>query len=80
MFDGITQKCTLHSIDACCGQLDKLKEDESFLSGFHCPSCWSTRGQCPCEFNELLGDSDGAFLSDGSIPEEISPTVRIPLL
>jgi len=47
-YNGATEKCYLHNVDACCGQKDKQEPNNEFVSGYVCPHCWSTRNQCPC--------------------------------
>ena len=47
-FNALEETCTLHTTDACCGQLDKRRANSDFVSGYICPQCSSTRNDCPC--------------------------------
>jgi len=47
-FNSLNGHCFLHTVDACCGQLDKQVKEDGYISGYVCPHCWSTRKKCPC--------------------------------
>ena len=47
-FNALEETCTLHTTDACCGQLDKREQNSDCVSGYICPQCSSTRNNCPC--------------------------------
>lgn len=48
-FDTVNRICHLHNNGACCGQREKQQNNDSFISGYKCPHCWSTYGKCPCD-------------------------------
>jgi len=52
-FDKENRTCRLFYVTACCGQKDKRDVNESFVSGYVCPNCWSTRKKCSCSIDEL---------------------------
>lgn len=54
-FDKENKICYIHNVYACCGQRDKQEKNKSFISGYICPYCWSTRNDCPCDLDVLLG-------------------------
>jgi len=72
-----TSTCYLQNVDACCGQNENLIPNNSSISGYICPNCWSTRGVCPCKISELTKNPDNtAFASNipkrGSLPTKDS--------
>jgi len=52
-FDKVKKICTIHFVNACCGQLGKQLTNKSFVSGYICPHCSSTRNDCPCSTEDL---------------------------
>jgi len=64
-FDTINSICHLHKVGACCGQRDKQEDDISFISGYICPHCWSTRKDCPCGIETLAQSSGTAHRGPG---------------
>ena len=65
-FNVNNQKCTLHSVSACCNQFGKRRAADTYMSGYICPHCWSTRNQCPCPKGELEEGRDNKYAADGN--------------
>jgi len=62
-FDDLEGICYLHNIDSCCDQTRKQQEDSSFISGYVCPHCSSTKYDCPCGLQERLKTCSGSHNS-----------------
>jgi len=54
-FHSDTKKCHLFSVKSCCNQNNNAEYENGWVSGYICPYCWSTKGECPCsdEFLQL---------------------------
>ena len=75
-FDAESKICYLHSVNSCCNQINKSIKAETFISGFVCPFCWSTKNDCPCPEKELRSGIETQFASAGSLVQHGSATVR----
>ena len=53
---------------------DKSIKAETFISGFVCPFCWSTKNDCPCPEKELRTGIETQFASAGSLVQHGSAT------
>jgi len=76
-FDASTNECYLHSVDACCGQHEKREEFSSWISGYYCPLCWSTRNECPCALYDRNEKVNSQFLADGRRATTKSNAARV---
>ena len=56
-------QCYLYSVNSCCNQLDKRIKKDNYISGFNCPKCWSTVGECPCSDKDLRDGIQTQFAS-----------------
>ena len=74
-FDAESKICYLHSVNSCCNQINKSIKAETFISGFVCPYCWSTKNDCPCPEKELRTGIETQFASAGSLVQHGSATV-----
>ena len=74
-FDASTNHCYLHSVDACCGQHEKREEASSWISGYYCPECWSTRNECPCTLYDRAGKPSPLFVASGERATSTSSAV-----
>ena len=74
-FDGSANQCYLHSVDACCDQLEKQEASSTWISGYYCPVCWSTKNYCPCSVAKRAKKSSPAFVASGQRATNTSPTV-----
>jgi len=75
-YDFSTQTCYLHNVDACCGQLGKREENQDFVSGYTCTSCWTTKSDCTdfCPLSSRQYDGQTAFGAGGSRPKHFTAT------
>ena len=76
-FDAESKICYLHSVNSCCNQINKSIKAETFISGFVCPFCWSTKNDCPCPEQELRTGIETQFASAGSLVQHGSATVKV---
>lgn len=76
-FDASKKICYLHSTNSCCDQFGKREENYTFMSGYICPHCWSTRNQCPCSEEERQKGINVQKISGGSYTAQTSATVSI---
>ena len=74
-FDAESKICYLHSVNSCCNQINKSIKAETFISGFVCPYCWSTKNDCPCPEKELRTGIETQFASADSLVQHGSATV-----
>jgi len=63
-----SNKCHLFSVNACCGQEEKYEYKNGWTSGYICPYCWSTKGECPCT---------DEYLQLGIRPEFLNGTIDL---
>ena len=75
-FDAESNICYLHSVNSCCNQINKSIKAETFISGFVCPICWSTKNDCPCPEKELRSGIETHFASAASLVQHGSATVK----
>lgn len=53
-YDKEEEDCYIHNVESCCGQRGKQEKNPSFVSGYRCTVCWSTKEgtDCPCSIEE----------------------------
>jgi len=76
-FNFDTEQCHLHSVSACCNQFGKQVKAASYMSGYICPQCWSTKNQCPCSKDLLRKDMNTKFAANGNYASFNSGTTGI---
>ena len=79
-FNGETLTCSLHDIDACCGQLVKRVKSDISMSGYHCPICWSTIRQCPCTNENKETEEVHDRIAADSSSKETTAVSRLKLI
>ena len=77
-FDKNEEICHLYNVNSCCGQFGKREPNPNFTSGYHCPVCWSTKNDCPCDEAERSNEpGDSKHNSGASPPNFVTSTVSI---
>ena len=76
-FDDFEGICYLHTVDSCCGQLGKRKEDANFISGYNCHKYSSSIGECPGTLRDRVGGCTSEYGDPATTPQYLTPTVSI---
>jgi len=69
-FDDEEGICYIHTVDSCCGQMGKRERNSTWISGYACHKCWSTKKDtdCPCSQEERQEVPNTAHGAGGRAP------------
>lgn len=69
-FDDAEGICFIHTVDSCCGQMGKRERNSTWISGYACHKCWSTKKgtDCPCPQSERQEAPNTAHGAGGRAP------------